>query len=278
MLGSEARKLIGKPWPLIPAKDDDQGKRCIRAWKHLQDVNANRDYDDIDAPLWAIPTGRGTGVVVLDFDGEAGHRTSHTLWEGDYRSPVRVMVSPHVRTGSGGFHLYVEAPSWPVKNRTRALPGMDVRGDGGVAYVAGSSLKGTYEILRPLVPCPLDLLPAKFQACLEPARPHSGNAAPAEYAGPGNGRMGSVAFVTREAEKVRFAAKGERNQAFNTAVFTVAGLAAAGEVDAHWARVLLTAAAEEMAPGWPGLKTVLESAWEAGSKSPWRLGAERIEG
>lgn len=267
MKGSAARLLLAKPWPLIPALDDGNGKRCIRKWKHLQDVPESAEYDDVDAELWAVPTGKGTGVVVLDFDGAEGAETLE-----------RCGLEPHVRTGSGGYHIYVARPAWPVKTCARVLPGMDVRGDGGVAYVVGRSAKGAYEILRPLAPYPVKYVPLRFAECIEPARPHRGGgtkAAPFTLQGR-PGLIGTLAFLDRTCERVRHAPEGERNGIFNSAVFTIAGLVAAGELEPGFAKSELIAAAEVMAPGW-SCSGVMTSAWEAGEREPWRVSAARIE-
>jgi len=91
-------------------------------------------------------TGSISDLVVLDFDGEAGRATLQ-----------RLQLQPHVRTGSGGFHLYIQHPGVDVPNRRNhgnprlevAWPGMDVRGEGGYVVAPPSrNTKGPYEALR----------------------------------------------------------------------------------------------------------------------------------
>src|SRR5690349_20435984 len=53
---------------------------------------------------WALITGKLSGVIVLDFDDEAGRRTRERLG----------LHHPHVRSGSGGHHVYFKHPGWPV--------------------------------------------------------------------------------------------------------------------------------------------------------------------
>src|ERR1039458_5949074 len=61
---------------------------------------------------WGIVTGRISGVVVLNFDGEAGLETLRKL-----------NLRPHVRTGSGGAHLYLRHPGWKVPTLNGKSPG-----------------------------------------------------------------------------------------------------------------------------------------------------------
>jgi hypothetical protein len=96
-------------------------------------------------------------------------------------------LNPHVRTASGGFHVYLRHPGHKVKTinwKTQAkgnhphVPGIDVRADGGYTVFCGKSEDGEYAWLREPdlltvddVPEPertlLGLLPA--QASSEPA-------------------------------------------------------------------------------------------------------------
>lgn len=101
--------------------------------------------DDLAPDAWGIVTGQISGVVVLDFDGDPGLKTLD-----------RLGLVPHIKTGSGGYHVYLQHPGWPVQNvqskTTRsmreAFPGMDVRADGGFAIFAGRNERGDYVQLR----------------------------------------------------------------------------------------------------------------------------------
>ena len=55
-------------------------------------------------PRPELITGALSGVIVLDFDGNEGTKVLHQLG-----------LAPHVRTGSGGYHVYFAHPGWPVK-------------------------------------------------------------------------------------------------------------------------------------------------------------------
>ncbi|GHO50948.1 bifunctional DNA primase/polymerase [Ktedonospora formicarum] len=137
-------------------------------WKSLQTRHASpnefqfweRSYTP---PLWAIITGQISHLLVLDFDGEAGQATREALG-----------LDPHVRTGSGGIHVYLEHPGWHVptlnSKSTRELgerwPGLDIRADGGYAAFCGQSSSGPYVWLREPRPDALDCLPEDLRAFL----------------------------------------------------------------------------------------------------------------
>lgn len=94
----------------------------------------------------AVITGALSSVVVLDLDGEAGAALMKQMqWQ------------PHVRTGSGGYHLYLRHPGTPVRTVNaksdrkmgQRWPGLDIRGDGGYAILPPSrNVAGAYEQLR----------------------------------------------------------------------------------------------------------------------------------
>jgi P4 family phage/plasmid primase-like protien len=96
-------------------------------------------------PAWAVITGGLSGLIVLDFDGSEGTRLLRQLG-----------LAPHVRTGSGGYHIYFVHPGWPVKTLNgksaselgQRWPGLDIRADGGYAAFCGHNARGRYEWLR----------------------------------------------------------------------------------------------------------------------------------
>jgi hypothetical protein len=116
--------------------------------------------------MWAVVTGSLAGIVVADFDGEQG-RTLMQRWN----------LRPHIRTGSGGFHVYLKHPGWRVptlnakcSKGTWPWLGLDIRGDGGYAVLLGRNQNGPYRQLRELNPDPFDVLP---QELLDLLRKHS---------------------------------------------------------------------------------------------------------
>lgn len=97
-----------------------------RAFQHRQPTEAELRgwYLDTGARGIGLVTGAISGLVVVDVDVEGLPLLAHLGW------------TPHVRSPSGGAHLYVKHPGWYVPSnasKTKAsLPlGFDVRGDGG---------------------------------------------------------------------------------------------------------------------------------------------------
>jgi len=104
--------------------------------------------------LWAVITGTPSAMFTLDFDGEVGAATLR-----------RLGLEPH-RVTPGGFHVDFTSPDFEVRTITQgqdkafteALPGVDVRGQGGFIVVYGSTPFGTYQQVRPYEPAPYELL------------------------------------------------------------------------------------------------------------------------
>lgn len=154
---------------LIPCGPD---KRPLVGWKpyqgHAPTPEQVNGWQELHPSAWAVVTGAVSAVVVLDFDGEEGARTMRGLG-----------LSPHVRTGSGGFHAYVQHPGGRIKttNENNAAelaarwPGMHVKGDGGYAIAFGRNRTGAYEWVGPDEFHPWDSLPAELRAALLPTSP-----------------------------------------------------------------------------------------------------------
>src|SRR5262245_33068405 len=101
----ELQQAIQNRWSVLPVDADK--KPMIPRWKMLQVKPASiacvERWESLHPPGWAVVTGQVSGLVVLDFDGDAGRETLQTL-----------RVAAHVRTGSGGFHVYFRHPGWIV--------------------------------------------------------------------------------------------------------------------------------------------------------------------
>src|SRR4051812_17864237 len=101
-LGPEAAWRLG--FNVFPVGLD---KKPRSAWKsyqvrriHEEEIN---QWMNMTPPAWAVVTGRISNVIVLDFDGAKGLHTMRQL-----------KLDPHVRTGSGGYHVYFKHPGWNV--------------------------------------------------------------------------------------------------------------------------------------------------------------------
>src|SRR5258708_35722581 len=155
MLGTDVSAILKAAadfgFSLIPVGKDKRPR--LQPWKPYQARLPTRDeltrWWSEDPPAWAVVTGAISKIVVLDFDGEAGLATLDKLG-----------LKPHVRTGSGGAHLYLKHPGWKVPTINgrsklelgKRFPGCDVRGDAGYAILAGQNQNGWYEWVRTIEP------------------------------------------------------------------------------------------------------------------------------
>ncbi|GCE15305.1 bifunctional DNA primase/polymerase [Tengunoibacter tsumagoiensis] len=165
-------------WSILPC-DKDKGPVRIGglnkdgtpkrfSWGSLQ--NRHPSLQEVEywqktyqPPLWSLVTGAINQRVVLDFDGKSGQKTLEQLG-----------LSPHVQTGSGGYHVHFHHPGWHVptlagksnKELGQRWPGLDIRGDGGNALFCGESHAGRYLWLRDPEPDDLLQLPEALVAFL----------------------------------------------------------------------------------------------------------------
>jgi hypothetical protein len=228
------------------------GRRdCDRVGKHprwhprlisagLQD--ASTDPARIDAWWSAWPTanvGLRTGAVcdVCDIDTPEGLRGVQHLLDDEM---------PTVRTGSGGYHVYV-APTG-AGNRTRLLPGVDWRGTGGYV-VAPPSLHASGEAYRwvqppagPFPPCPPELR----QLLVAPPAPRSWVGSPATVHHP---TEYAAAALRAEESEVRNAPVGSRNNTLYHAARSLGRLVAAGFLGPDEVIATLTDAARAVGLG-----------------------------
>src|ERR1039458_9745419 len=118
-------------------------KPLVARWKPYQERQATEQeihaWEAKNPPGWALITGALSDVIVLDFDGLQGVATMRKL-----------ELDPHVQTGSGGYHVWVQHPGWHVPTLNaktkielnRQFPGMDIRGDGGSRRFEGRNNAG----------------------------------------------------------------------------------------------------------------------------------------
>jgi len=158
----QAMVLLRRGWSIVPSKGSKK-QPCVKWKRYQEELPTAEDLGKWDQDLrperWGVVTGALSGIVVVDFDGDSG-RDLMARWG---------IENPHVRSGSGGYHLYASHPGWPVPTLNARVgnqwpwPGVDVRGDGGFAVLLGRNQKGPYEWLRPLDPDPWDKLPAELR-------------------------------------------------------------------------------------------------------------------
>jgi len=125
-----ALKYLEHGFAIIPLA----GKNPVVKWGIYQKQLPTRDevfkwFDGQDHNIGVL-TGDISGIAVLDIDGDTGRESLL----GKHIPPT-----PTVTTGNGGEHLYFRIPTKiPIHNRVRFLPGLDLRGNGGIAVVPPS--------------------------------------------------------------------------------------------------------------------------------------------
>lgn len=142
--GRAALKYARRDIPVFPCKPD--GKEPLTPRGHL---DATTDPQQITAwwdahPLAniGIPTGKRSGLLVLDVDQPAGL----DALEAEHG---KLTATRTHSTGSGGMHHLYRYPSdVEVRNSAGKLaPGLDVRGEGGYVIVPPSRTQRPYELL-----------------------------------------------------------------------------------------------------------------------------------
>lgn len=125
-----------------------RGPKCAAAGKHpLQagwQQSATTDPEKL-AQIWrtwpyaniGLVTGESSGFIVIDIDPDKGGEESLEEWQ---RQHGRLPATVEVLTGSGGRHLYFRHPGVNIPNKQQwtHLPGLDIRGDGGLVVGPGS--------------------------------------------------------------------------------------------------------------------------------------------
>lgn len=270
---------------LKPVPMRSQDKRPARkGWREA----ASLDLDTITsafntAPPYADALGVATGGGVFVIDLDRNHKdgadgvaafAAMIARHGEGGALVR---GPRVSTPSGGLHVYFRSPPGRrVRTRTAIAPGVDVRGEGGVAIVPPSARDGiAYRWTRPPWECALpqapawllDLVAPFFEASREAAasvRPYRGAAS--TYA--------RVAFE-RELKAVASAAPGTRNDALNRAAFALGSLCAAGALPVDAVAKALLEAAEHNGltaeDGEAAARATIASGLRAGRAKPRQL-------
>lgn len=119
---------------------------CGNIGKHPATPHGLKDATDAPAqikawwaknPMWnvAIATGDASNLVVIDVDthGADGSETWKKL-----EAKHGEVVTRIARTGGNGLHYLFTHPGVRIGNRSAALPGIDVRGDGGYIIAPAS--------------------------------------------------------------------------------------------------------------------------------------------
>jgi len=137
-LESAALSYLARGWSVIPV--EHRGKRPLVRWEHFQ----TEAPDAFQVSAWwhrwpnanvGIVTGVLSGLIVLDVDPRHGGERSRAQLEQQHG---RLPHSVEALTGGGGRHIYFAHPGGVVRNRVELMPGIDIRGDGGLVVAPPS--------------------------------------------------------------------------------------------------------------------------------------------
>jgi hypothetical protein len=237
---------------------------CPRPGKHPRTAHgltgASTDADLVRSwwRRWpAANIGLRTGVVadVCDVDSPAGLRAVLRR-TGPFAGPV-------VRTGSGGWHLYL-APTG-LGNRVRLLPDVDWRGAGGYVVAPPSRhVSGRrYRWLRPLSAGPPPCPPA-LAALLSRPDPPATRLPPPRLAD-----RYARSVLAAEAAEVASTPPGARNDRLNRAAFALGRYVAAGLLAERAVVAELTRAALAAGLGRAETARTIRSGLGAATRRPW---------
>lgn len=217
-----------------------------------------------------IVTGRKSGIWVLDVDTYAGG--SQTLGAYERRNGDLPLTRVH-STGRGGTHYFFSHPGFDVRNSAKKVlgAGLDVRGENGfvVAPPSASSF-GAYELnpVHDIDPAPA---PGWLLSILEAYNKSQTGAAvsgstPTEATGAA--RRYTEAAVAAEAERMREAPGGERNDTLNQCAFALGTLGGAGLLDEETAYAALRDAASAAGLDDTEIRSTFLSGWRSGLEKP----------
>lgn len=257
-----ALAYVARGWPVLPL----DGKKPLTP-RGVHDATTDPETVRRWWARWptagvGIATGRVSGLVVVDVDGDEGERSAEAL----ELPPTRT-----VRTARGR-HAYYAHPGGRVPNRARVRPGVDVRGEGGYVVAPPSPHPDgdAYAWADP------DAAIAEGPAWLaEDPTPDDDPDRARIGPDPGLIRDGcgtpyGRAALDREAARVRQAPVGERNDALNAAAKPLGELVAGGELTADATRDTLLDAARSVGLPEGEARRTIRSALEAGAREPRR--------
>lgn len=134
----QAQSYLELGWSVIPVEPG--GKRPLVRWEAFQHKRASerdlrrwlRRWPDANV---GIVTGAISGLLVLDVDPRHGGDRSLAGLEHRH-GPLPDTVESV--SGGGGRHVYFAHPGGIIHNRAALVPGIDLRGDGGMIVVPPS--------------------------------------------------------------------------------------------------------------------------------------------
>jgi hypothetical protein len=191
-----------------------------------------------------IATGRASGLLVIDLDGVT-----------DYRFPLTARVST-----AKGYHTYLRHPDYPVRNRVRLLPELDIRADRALVVAPPSRHASGHcyrwqPFAKPAAP------PAWLLAHLRPV-PSRRTAALPDHRHPY-----ALAVLRGEVARLHSARPGTRNTTLNWVAYRCGQFVGRGDFDRAEVEGLLTEAALAIGLSAREVTATLQSGLRAGIRS-----------
>jgi putative DNA primase/helicase len=223
-----------------------------------------------------VVTGTKSNIFVLDVDTYAGG--SQTLAAYERRNGDLPETRVH-STGRGGTHYIWQHPGFDVRNSSKKVlgRGLDIRGENGFIVMPPSvSAGGPYELnpAHDIDPAPA---PEWFLGILRDYNKGQNGSSisgstPSEATGAA--RRYAEAAVAAEAERMRDAQEGERNDTLNQCAFSLGTLGGAGLLSEEAAFAALREAALAAGLGETEIRGTFLSGWRSGLENPrqvqWR--------
>jgi Bifunctional DNA primase/polymerase, N-terminal len=242
-------------WPVFPrAWSGEQRKRPLTEHGFydatLDETQIRQWWSAYPLALVGVPTGRESGLIVLDIDTKGGVNGFDAL--ADLGRSI-LLDTPMAHTASGGLHLHFDPQGRKFRNSVGKLgPGLDVRGDGGCITVpspgSGYWWDPLHGIDEPLAPAPDWLIPVEVarETINKTTRPIAGLSPYGEAA------------LKSACEKIIKAPVGEQEKTLHAETFSIGTLTGAGGISEEFARSELQYAASQICNYDP--------------RRPWRAG------
>jgi putative DNA primase/helicase len=264
-----------------------KGDDCKRPGKHPRTGRGFKDATTSRTQIktwWAkwpdanigIATGRGSGIFVVDVDGDIGKASLQGLKAEHGLLPKTLTV----KTGKG-CHFYFRCDGARVRCSAGQLgSGIDVRGGGGYVVGPGSvhESRVTYRFVDGRGPGEVEVACSpKWLLDLVTRKPASTNQAKAAEINPvpvhrlDRARAYAQVACRRELDRVTKAPMHQRNDTLNKAAFKLGQLAPYGILDTQKVTADLTQAARQIGLDQGEIGPTIASGLNAGSQHPRRL-------
>jgi putative DNA primase/helicase len=255
-------------WPVFPChwQGERRKRPLISSWQE----NATTDAAQIiawwtrwPAALIGLPTGKASGLVVLDVDTKDpaanGHDTLKALGK------ANLPKTPRVHTSSGGRHDYFATIGTEIRNsigKHGLGPGLDVRGEGGYIIAPSPGSGYSWDPIRNFDTC--SPIPAPAWLAHRTKKAAGTTASRRE-------RFDPQQALDDACANIRNAGKGEKYRTVRREPFIVACLVRDKLLDQKIARHALDAALKALEPhaSDPGhMWKAADDAWDEGLGAP----------